>query len=172
MFLTDLFLANFKFRFGSHSLLNLSLHMFGNRPTPPARPFAGGMLFRATSPSPTISVCTQFSISIFSASSSPARCRQLASALRSRRISLSATSFDAEFFIVRTRVAYVSEFCVSSRLPSLGETLTNISVFALPPRESAIGNEKGQSRVGECGCTVLGDGWTNSHQLRDKTVRM
>ena len=158
MFLTDLFLANFKFRFGSHSLLNLSLHMFGNRPTPPARPFAGGMLFRATSPSPTISVCMQFSISIFSASSSPARCRQLASALRSRCISLSATSFDAEFLIVRTRVAYVSELCVSSRLPSLGETLTNISVFALPPRESAIGNEKGQSRVGECRCTVLGDG--------------
>ena len=31
---------------------------------------------------------------------------------------------------------------------------------------AAIVKEKGQSRVGECGCTVYRDGWTNSHQLR------
>ncbi len=28
--------------------------------------------------------------------------------------------------IVRTRVAYCSEFCVSSTLPSVGETFTNL----------------------------------------------
>jgi len=34
--------------------------------------------------------------------------------------------------IVRTRVAYCSEFCVSSKLASVGDTFTNMSVLALP----------------------------------------
>eukprot|EP00982_Pelagococcus_subviridis_P011060 31056-Pelagococcus_subviridis.AAC.3 len=59
-----------------------------------------------------------------------------ASAAFRRAISLFTTSFDVSFLIVRTRVAYVSEFCVSSRLSSVGETFTNISVFAFPPKLS------------------------------------
>ena len=62
--------------------------------------------------------------------------RQDATAARRRCISLSATSFEALFLMVRTRVAYVSEFCVSSRFPSEGDTLTNMSVLAFPPSES------------------------------------
>jgi hypothetical protein len=36
------------------------------------------------------------------------------------------------------RVAYLRELCVSSRFESAGEILTNMSVFAFPPRESLI----------------------------------
>mmetsp|Transcript_21824 Transcript_21824/g.56817 ORF Transcript_21824/g.56817 Transcript_21824/m.56817 type:complete len:232 (+) Transcript_21824:165-860(+) len=38
--------------------------------------------------------------------------------------------------MVRTRVAYCRLFCVSSMLLSVGDTLTNMSVLALPPRQS------------------------------------
>mmetsp|Transcript_4419 Transcript_4419/g.16182 ORF Transcript_4419/g.16182 Transcript_4419/m.16182 type:complete len:201 (-) Transcript_4419:3185-3787(-) len=63
------------------------------------------------------------------------------------------TFLPLSFLIVRTRVAYVREFCVSSMFPSVGDTLTNMSVLQFPPIESLSNIVNLWLRYGMCGCS-------------------
>jgi hypothetical protein len=49
-----------------------------------------------------------------------------------------------------------SEVCVSSRLESVGDTLTNMSVLAVPPRLSLISIVSLWLRYGMCACRNIG----------------
>lgn len=72
--------------------------------------------------------------------------------------------------MVRTRVAYWSELTVSSRLPSLGETLTNMSVLALPPSESDMSIVSLWLRYGMCACSEARAEMTSPSAERDELI--
>lgn len=68
------------------------------------------------------------------------------------------------------RTTEVASTCVSSRLLSVGDTFTNMSVLAVPPRESDISMVSLWFLYGMCACSVARAEITSPRALSDLLI--